>query len=85
MPRCCTPQRIVHPADIEVSSAWHTVCCVGHEYRIFRPDQATASAEARMLAARHFDVELEEIVVMRAVPLEDDDQPLGWLVSVHLG
>jgi len=85
MPRCCTPRRIVHPADTGVSSAWHTVCTVGHEYRIFRSDQAAASAEARMLAARHFDVELEEIVVVRAVPLEDDDQPLGWLVSVHLG
>ena len=58
---------------------------VGHEYRILRSDQSAARAEARTLAARQFDVELEEVLVVGAVPLEEDDGPLGWLVSVRLG
>jgi hypothetical protein len=58
---------------------------VGHEYRILRSDQSAARAEARLLAAHHFDVEPEEILVVAAVPLEDGDEPLGWLISVHLG
>ena len=55
---------------------------VRHEYRIFRSDQSTARAEARTLAARHFDVEPDEVVVVDALPLEEEDQPLGWLVSL---
>ena len=55
---------------------------VRHEYRIFRSDQSTARAEARTLAARHFDVALDEVVVVDALPLEEEDQPLGWLISL---
>ena len=55
---------------------------VRHEYRIFRSDQSSAQAEARTLAARHFDVEREEVIVVEALPLEDEDEPLGWLVSL---
>ena len=58
---------------------------VGHEYRIFGSDQSAARAEARSLAARQFDVELEEVLVVAAIPLDEDDGPLGWLVSVRLG
>ena len=53
-----------------------------HEYRIFRSDQSTAQAEARTLAARQFDVQPEEVLVVEALPLEDEDEPLGWLVSL---
>ncbi len=55
---------------------------VRHEYRIFRSDQSTAQAEARTLAARHFDVAPDEVVVVDALPLEEEDQPLGWLISL---
>lgn len=55
---------------------------VRHEYRIFRSDQSTARAEARTLAARHYDLEPGEVVVVDALPLEEDDEPLGWLVSL---
>ena len=55
---------------------------VRHEYRIFRSDQSSAQAEARTLAARHFAVEREEVIVVEALPLEDEDEPLGWLVSL---
>jgi len=58
---------------------------MGHDYRIFRADQATARSEARTLAARHFDVEPEEVVVVESLPIEGEDEPLGWLVSVRLG
>jgi hypothetical protein len=50
-----------------------------------RSDQSAARAEARTLAARQFDVELEEVLVVGAVPLQEDDGPLGWLVSIRLG
>ena len=53
-----------------------------HDYRIFRSDQSIAQAEARTLAARHFDVDLEEVFVLEALPLEDEEEPLGWLVSL---
>lgn len=78
-------QQIVHPVDTGESSARRSVVVVGHEYRIFRSDQSAARAEARTLAARRFDVELEEVLVVGAVPIEEDDGPLGWLVSVRLG
>lgn len=55
---------------------------VRHEYRIFRSDQSTARAEARTLAARHFDLEPQEVFVVEALPLEEEEQPLGWLVSL---
>ena len=58
---------------------------MGHDYRIFRADQTIARAEARTLAARHFDVEPEEVVVVESLPIEAEDEPLGWLVSVRLG
>jgi len=58
------------------------VSAVRHEYRIFRSDQSTARAEARTLAARHYDLEPGEVVVVDALPLEEDDEPLGWLVSL---
>lgn len=71
--------------DTGASSARRSVVVVGHEYRIFRSDQSAARAEARTLAARQFDVELEEVLVVGAVPLQEDDGPLGWLVSIRLG
>ena len=71
--------------DTGASSARRSVLTVGHEYRIFGSDQSAARAEARSLAARQFDVELEEVLVIGAIPLDDDDGPLGWLVSVRLG
>jgi hypothetical protein len=77
--------QIVHPVDTGGSSMRRSVITVGHEYRIFRSDQSAARAEARMLAARQFDVELEEVLVVGAIPLQEDDGPLGWLVSVRLG
>lgn len=58
---------------------------VGHEYRILRADLTAARAEALTLAARQFDVEPDEVFVVGAVPLEEDDEPLGWLVSIGLG
>jgi hypothetical protein len=67
-----------------VSGAGHTVSAVGHEYRIFRSDQSAARAEARTLAARHFDVEPDEVLVIQALPLEEEEEPLGWLVSIRL-
>ena len=70
--------------DTGASSTRHTVGVVGHEYRIFGSDQSAARAEARSLAARQFDVELEEVLVVGAIPLDEDDGPLGWLVSVRL-
>jgi hypothetical protein len=57
---------------------------MGRRYRIFRSDLSVAQAEARRLAAQEFDVELEEILVTGAAPLEDDDRA-GWVVSVALG
>ena len=60
----------------------HSVLGVRHEYRIFRSDQSTARAEARTLAARQFDIGPDEVLVVDALPLEEDDQPLGWLVSL---
>lgn len=38
-----------------------------------------------MLAARHFDVEPEEVLIVGTIPLDDDDGPVGWLVSIRLG
>jgi hypothetical protein len=59
---------------------------MGRRYRIFRSDLTVAQAEARRLAAQEFDVELEEILVVGASPLdEDEDDRAGWLVSVSLG
>lgn len=60
----------------------HSVLGVRHEYRIFRADQSTARAEARTLAAGQFDIGPEDVLVVDALPLEEDDQPLGWLVSL---
>ena len=60
----------------------HSVLSVRHEYRIFRSDQSTARAEARTLAARQFDIGTEDVVVVDALPLEEEDQPLGWLISL---
>jgi len=57
---------------------------MGRQYRIFGRDQSAARSEARRLAAAEYDVELEEIHVLSAHPLEDDDT-YGWLVSVTLG
>ena len=58
------------------------MAAVRHVYRIFRSDQSTARAEARTLAARHFEVELDDVLVVETVPLEEEDEPLGWLVSL---
>jgi hypothetical protein len=59
---------------------------MGRRYRIFRSDLTVAQAEARQLAAQEFDVELEEILVVGASPLdEEEDDRAGWLVSVSLG
>lgn len=55
---------------------------VRHDYRIFRSDQSTARAEARTLAAQHFDLEPDDVLVVEALPLEEEDEPLGWLVSL---
>lgn len=55
---------------------------VGHEYRIFRPDQSATRVEARTLAAPHVEVEPEEVLVVEALALEEEDEPLGWLVSL---
>jgi len=55
---------------------------VRHDYRIFRSDQSAARAEARTLAARHFDLEPDDVLVVEALPLEEEDEPLGWLVSL---
>ncbi len=60
----------------------HSVLSMRHEYRIFRSDQSTARAEARTLAARQFDIGPEDVVVVDALPLEEEDQPLGWLISL---
>jgi hypothetical protein len=68
-----------------LSSPHSGVASPGRRYRIFSPDQSHARAEARRLAAQEFDVELEEIVVLDAAPLDDTDDPAGWLVSVALG
>jgi len=67
------------------SSAQAGVTSPGRRYRIFNPDQSHARAEARRLAAQEFDVELEEIHVLDAAPLDDAEDPAGWLVSVALG
>lgn len=58
---------------------------MGHEYRVYRSDQSAARAEARMLAARHFDVEPEEVLIVGTTPIDDDDEPVGWLVRIRLG
>ena len=60
----------------------HSVWDVRHEYRIFRSDQSTARAEARTLTAGQFDIGPEDVLVVDALPLEEEDQPLGWLVSL---
>jgi hypothetical protein len=69
-----------------VSPAETTLAIVGRRYRIFRSDLTIAQAEARRLAAQEFDVELEEILVVGASPLDEDEEDrAGWLVSVSLG
>jgi len=35
-----------------------------------------------MLAAGQFDIGPEDVLVVDALPLEEEDQPLGWLVSL---
>jgi hypothetical protein len=35
-----------------------------------------------MLAARHFDLRPDDVLVVDALPLEEEDGPLGWLVSL---
>lgn len=68
-----------------LSSPQRGVASPGRRYRIFSPDQSYARTEARRLAAQEFDVELEEILVLDALPLDDTGDPAGWLVSVTLG
>lgn len=68
-----------------LSSPRGGVTSPGRRYRIFSPDPSHARAEARRLAAQEFDVELEEILVLDASPLDDADDPAGWVVSVTLG
>ena len=69
-----------------MSPAETTLAIVGRRYRIFRSDLTIAQAEARRLAAQEFDVELEEILVVGASPLDEDEEDrAGWLVSVSLG
>jgi hypothetical protein len=67
-----------------VSSSRGGITSPGRFYRIFDADQSHARAEARRLAAQEFDVEIEEILVLDAAPLEDIEDPAGWLVSVTL-
>jgi hypothetical protein len=58
------------------------VSVVRHEYRILQSDRSIARAEARTLAARYVDVEPDEVLVVEALPFEEEDAPLGWLVSL---
>jgi hypothetical protein len=55
---------------------------MGHVYRIFHADQSAARTEARTLAARHFDLEPDEVHVVETLPIEAEDEPMGWVVSV---
>jgi hypothetical protein len=57
---------------------------MGYDCRIFRSDRFAAQAEARRLAARHFDVEVCQVHVVRSLPLMDADGPFGWFISVCL-
>jgi hypothetical protein len=59
-----------------------SVSVVVHDYRIFRSDQSTARAEAKTPAAQRFDVEPDEVLVVDEYALEEEDEPLGWLVSL---
>jgi len=58
------------------------VSVVRQGYRIFRSGQSSARAEARALAARHFDLEPDDVLIVEALPIEEEDEPLGWLVSL---
>jgi hypothetical protein len=63
------------------------VSVVGNGYHISGSDQSTARAVAGTLAARHPDVEPEEILAVEVLPvevlpLEEEGEPLAWLVSL---
>jgi hypothetical protein len=77
---CPPSESFIQPTPKHQGAAYRVF--VRHEYRIFRSDQSTARAEAQTLAARHFDLEPDEVLVVDALPIEEEDEPLGWLVSL---
>jgi hypothetical protein len=58
------------------------VAAVGTERRIIRSDRSTSATETRTLDARRADVEPEGLLVVEAPPPEEEDEPLGWLISL---
>jgi hypothetical protein len=57
---------------------------VEHTYEILEPDERTARETARRLAASRFDLELDEVGVTAAAPLTEDDDTVGYLVSLQV-
>jgi hypothetical protein len=57
---------------------------VEHTYEILEPDENAAREAARRLAASRFDLELDEVGVTAAAPLTEDDDTVGYLVSLQL-
>lgn len=57
---------------------------VEHTYKIFVPDEAAARETARRLAASRFDLELDEVGVTATAPLTEDDDTIGYLVSLQV-
>jgi hypothetical protein len=57
---------------------------VEHTYEILEVDEAKARAAARRLAASRFDLEPDEVDVTAAAPLTEDDDTVGYLVSLQV-
>jgi hypothetical protein len=57
---------------------------VEHTYEILEPDERTARETARRLAASRFDLEVDEVGVTAAAPLTEDDDTVGYLVSLQV-
>lgn len=48
-----------------------------------RTDRSTYRDETRTITARHFAAEPEDMPVVEGHPLEEEqDEPLGWLISL---
>jgi hypothetical protein len=57
---------------------------VEHTYEILDPDEVVARETARRLAAARFDLELDEVGVTAAAPLTQDDDTVGYRVSLQV-
>ncbi len=55
---------------------------MGRGYHISGSDQSTARAVARTLAARPPDAQPDEVLAVEVLPLEEEEEPLAWLVSL---